>query len=205
MVTRERRVQLRPSVRPVGYRRGVTDFTGRRANEKLVGCEAERARARAREKERLLTASHPVPRTPLLDNRARSLLSDIPSYRQLPRARHYVVVSGSEKYRPVSIIGLQQLLPWSRFPSESLLSDRGVNVLLFLNGILTFLPLCMRPLGLWSIPGTSEATGRIVPAGAFSCDSLNLPDWRVSSSSSNTQQEYQDLKAMYGDKKFTRT
>lgn len=26
----------------IGYRRGVTDFTGRRANEKLVGCEVTR-------------------------------------------------------------------------------------------------------------------------------------------------------------------
>jgi len=34
---------VRPSVRPaIGYSRDVTDFTGRRANEKLVGCELAR-------------------------------------------------------------------------------------------------------------------------------------------------------------------
>lgn len=36
---------VHPSVRPlpaIGYRRDVTDFTGRRANEKLVGCEVAR-------------------------------------------------------------------------------------------------------------------------------------------------------------------
>lgn len=41
MVTRDTSPSDR--VRPaIGYRRGVTDFTGRRANEKLVGCEVAR-------------------------------------------------------------------------------------------------------------------------------------------------------------------
>lgn len=41
MVTRDTSSSDR--VRPaIGYRRGVTDFTGRRANEKLVGCEVAR-------------------------------------------------------------------------------------------------------------------------------------------------------------------
>jgi hypothetical protein len=86
---RERHVSC-PSVRPaISYSRDVTDFTGRRANEKLVGCEVG---ARAETTSTFPSASPTlasVIRTPSLDSRGvRSLLSDISSYRQLPWARH---------------------------------------------------------------------------------------------------------------------
>ncbi|CAL1673588.1 unnamed protein product [Lasius platythorax] len=80
---------VRPSVCPaIGYRRDVTDFTGGRANEKLVGCEVARGQ-RLHPPSFLSPRSHPSPflSPPSGHPHCQLLLSDIPTVSQLPRAR----------------------------------------------------------------------------------------------------------------------
>lgn len=87
------------------HRRGVTDFTGRRANEKLVGCEVARGqRLHPPFSYSRVPLLPPQPSslspqdTPRADSRARSLLSDIPTTAGChePDARSI----RPEKYRP---------------------------------------------------------------------------------------------------------
>lgn len=100
-VRRGRWLRGTPSVRPlpaISYRRDVTDFTGRRANEKLLGCEV--ARGHGLYPPSFLPLRTVVPHRPSRHPRTpspgwQSLLSDIPTASQLPRASSIRL----EKYR----------------------------------------------------------------------------------------------------------
>lgn len=113
-------------VRPaIGYRRGVTDFTGRRANEKLVGCEVTRGQRLHPPFPRLSPPTIPQD-TPRRQPRPVAFIRHA-NHRRLPRARRSKYPAGEISLG--SITGLR-LLPWSWSRSSSeLLSDRSASTL----------------------------------------------------------------------------
>lgn len=128
-----------PSVRPlpaISYRRDVTDFTGRRANEKLVGCEVARG---GRDYVHLLSSPPLPPRShPSRRSRPSRHPQDTLAGLAVAFIRHSdrqpSATSSEYPAREISLASItgSRLSPcsWSRSPGE-LLCNRNASTLLW--------------------------------------------------------------------------